>query len=97
MAQEPHQIKHDSASVDTAPSSSPATREIRSQIEHTREEMGQTIDAIQARLSPSRLMTDAKQTVKEATVGRVKRLAATTNGALGHREGGSFDAKGCSE
>lgn len=56
--------------------SAPTTDEIRSQIEHTRAEMSQTIDAIQARLSPSRLVTDAKQTVKDATIGRVKRLAA---------------------
>ena len=54
----------------------PTSDEIRSQIEHTRAEMSQTIDAIQARLSPSRLVTDAKQTVKDATIGRVKRLAA---------------------
>jgi Protein of unknown function (DUF3618) len=93
MAQEPNQVEQDSAPADTAPSSSPATREIRSQIEHTRAEMSQTIDAIQARLSPSRLMTDAKETVKEATVGRVKRFAAKTAGALGNGERGSLDAK----
>jgi hypothetical protein len=33
--------------------------------------MSETIDAIQARLRPGRLMTDAKQSVKHATVGRV--------------------------
>jgi hypothetical protein len=93
MAPEPNQVKQDSASADMAPSSSPATREIRSQIEHTREEMSQTIDAIQTRLSPSRLMTDATETVKEATVGRVKRLAAKTSGTLGNGEGRTFDAK----
>jgi hypothetical protein len=93
MAQEPNQVMQDSASGGAAPSSSPATREIRSHIEQTRAEMSETIDAIQARLSPSRLMTDAKQTAKAATVGRVKRFAAKTNGALGGREGRSFDAK----
>jgi hypothetical protein len=49
-------------------------------------EVSQTIDSIQARLSPRRLMTDAKQTVKDATVGRVKRLA--------HRGRNGFTAPG---
>jgi hypothetical protein len=53
------------------------TTDIRAQIERTRAEMSQTIDAIEERLSPARLMNDAKQSVKDATVGRVKRLAAT--------------------
>lgn len=54
----------------------PTTDEIRSQIEQTRAEISQTIDAIQTRLSPGRLVADAKQTVKDATIGRVQRLAA---------------------
>jgi hypothetical protein len=46
-------------------------------MERTRAEMSQTIDAIQERLSPARIMSEAKQSVKDATVSRVKRLAAT--------------------
>jgi hypothetical protein len=52
--------------------------------------MSETIDAIQARLSPSRLVAGAKETVKEATVGRLKGLtqrAASEGGACG--DGGS--------
>lgn len=64
MAQVPHQIERES------------TQQLRSQIEHTRAEMSETIDAIQGRLSPGRLMTDAKETVKEAAVDRAKRVAA---------------------
>jgi hypothetical protein len=44
--------------------------------------MSDTIDAIQARLSPSRLMTDAKQTIRDATVGRVTRFASRSNGEV---------------
>jgi hypothetical protein len=57
--------------------------EIRAQIERTRAEMSQTIDAIQERLSPARLMSEAKHSVKDATVGRVKRLAATMTVSAG--------------
>jgi Protein of unknown function (DUF3618) len=65
MAQEPNTMTGDPA----------AATEIRSQIEQTRAEMSDTIDAIQSRLNPSRFMTDAKVAVKDATIGRVKRLA----------------------
>jgi hypothetical protein len=87
MAQESNQIARDpvadaptSSDATTPPSATPT--EIRAQIEHTRAEMSQTIDAIQARLSPSRVVAEAKETVKDATVGRVKRLARGTRGAF---------------
>jgi ElaB/YqjD/DUF883 family membrane-anchored ribosome-binding protein len=38
----------------------------------TRAEMSETIDAIQAKLSPQHLMQEAKDTVRDATVGKVK-------------------------
>ena len=63
------------------------TAEIRSQIEHTRAELGQTIDAIQDRLSPRRVVQEAKENISDATIGRAKRLASrvsdavTTNGS----------------
>jgi len=78
VSRDPRGTVHTSAS--TEPSPAPTTDELRSRIEETRAELSDTIDAIQDRLSPSRLMTQAKATVKEATVGRVKNLAhrATT-------------------
>jgi hypothetical protein len=89
MAADTNEVDRNSAEsqsqAETAPS--PATTEIRAQIEHTRAEMSETIDAIQARLTPSRLISDAKESVKDATVGRVKRLAATT----GNGGGGSMN------
>ena len=49
------------------PTSAPTSDDIRSDIEQTRGEMSGTIDAIQARLSPRRLVSDAQEQVKEAT------------------------------
>jgi hypothetical protein len=60
MAQDPNQV---------------STAEIRSNIERTRAELGHTIDVIQDRLSPRRVMNDAKATISDATLGRAKRLA----------------------
>jgi hypothetical protein len=51
------------------------TRDVRSQIERTRVELGRTIDEIQDRLSPRRIIHDAKDTLSDATIGRAKRLA----------------------
>jgi Protein of unknown function (DUF3618) len=73
-------IQTANASADGVPSA-PTSDEIRSQIEHTRAEMSDTIDAIQTRLSPKRVLPDAKDTVAEATVGRVKRLTQRANGS----------------
>jgi hypothetical protein len=60
--------------------------QLQSQIEQTRAEMSDTIDAIQSRLSPKRVLAEAKDSVTEATVARLKRLkvqaGATGNGAL---------------
>jgi ElaB/YqjD/DUF883 family membrane-anchored ribosome-binding protein len=46
--------------------------EIRADIEETREEMGGTLDELGERLDPNRLMNDAKQNVRDATIGRVE-------------------------
>src|SRR4051812_27126027 len=47
------------------------TEAIREDIEHTRAQMSGTIEEIQERLSPTRLVNEAKETVREATVGKV--------------------------
>jgi ElaB/YqjD/DUF883 family membrane-anchored ribosome-binding protein len=46
--------------------------QIREDIEQTRAQMSGTIDEIQERLSPKRLVNEAKETVRDATVGKVK-------------------------
>lgn len=44
----------------------------RTEIERTRADMSETVDAIQGRLSPENLKEQAKDRVKEATVGKAK-------------------------
>lgn len=50
---------------------------IRAEIEQTRAEMSETIDAIQDRLRPQHIMEQAKETVRDATVGRIKDMASS--------------------
>ncbi len=50
------------------------TERIKAEIEDTRAEMGQTINEIQERLSPEHLMDQVKETVREATIGKVERV-----------------------
>ena len=69
-----------------------STTRIRSDIERTREDMSETIDEIQERLSPATLAAQAKEAVKEQTVGRVKQAArgvgeTASNTAEGVKEG----------
>lgn len=52
----------------------PNTEQLRAEIEDTRAEMSQTINEIQERLSPDNLMQQAKDTVREATIGKVERV-----------------------
>jgi len=59
----------------TVPPSSDRTEAIRHDIEQTRAEMTETINAIEERLSPSALKEQAKARVREATVGRVEHMA----------------------
>ena len=98
MGEESNQVSRDLAPDAQSPAApvpppSATTDEIREQIELTRAEMSQTIDAIQERLSPSRLASDAKESVKEATVGRVRRLATATSGAFGNGTRASLGAR----
>jgi ElaB/YqjD/DUF883 family membrane-anchored ribosome-binding protein len=48
---------------------------IRSEIERTRAEMSETLNAIQYRLSPDYLRGQAREKVRDATVGRAKHMA----------------------
>jgi ElaB/YqjD/DUF883 family membrane-anchored ribosome-binding protein len=69
------------------------TRELRSEIDRTRGEMSETIDAIQDRLSPRNVVSRAADSVKEATVGRVRQMAHTVHDRMpssGNEWGGGF-------
>ena len=50
------------------------TEQLRADIEDTRADMTQTINEIQERLSPEHLMDQAKEAVREATIGKVERV-----------------------
>jgi len=65
----------DSAAASAGDDQDQSTEEpeqIRAQIEDTRAEMSSTIDAIQEKLNPDNLKEQAKDAVREATVGRVE-------------------------
>ena len=51
--------------------------QIKAGIEDTRADMSQTINEIQERLSPEHLMGQVKETVREATIGKVERVMDT--------------------
>ena len=51
------------------------TREIRQEISDTQRDLAETIGAIQEKLSPSNMVSDAKDRLKEATTERIKDMA----------------------
>jgi ElaB/YqjD/DUF883 family membrane-anchored ribosome-binding protein len=51
------------------------TREIRSEIDQTRDDISETIDAIQDRLAPRNVASRAAGSVREATMGKVRQMA----------------------
>jgi ElaB/YqjD/DUF883 family membrane-anchored ribosome-binding protein len=50
----------------------------RADIEATRQRMGDTLEELGARLNPNRLKQQAKDKVRDATIGRVQTMAQTT-------------------
>ncbi len=64
--------KHDQPANDAE--TDPEAERIVSEIEETRTEMGATIDQIGHRLQPQTIASDAKDKIREATVGRVERI-----------------------
>jgi len=65
----------DTASDDALDESGARTREIRSEIDRTRDDISETIDAIQDRLSPRNVVSRAADSVREATIGKVREMA----------------------
>ncbi len=59
------------------------TEQIKAEIEDTRAEMSQTINEIQERLSPEHLMGQVKETVREATIGKVERVMDKVGETIG--------------
>jgi ElaB/YqjD/DUF883 family membrane-anchored ribosome-binding protein len=70
------------------------TREIRSEIDQTRADMSETIDAIQERLRPGNIVSHATESVRDKTVGKVKEMANSARerfSAEGGRQGRGGD------
>jgi ElaB/YqjD/DUF883 family membrane-anchored ribosome-binding protein len=64
---------------------------IRADIEQTRAAMGDTLNAIQERLSPERLKAQAKESIREATIGRVEKMARKAGDKAGDTGRGLLD------
>jgi len=64
----------------------------RQRIEQTRAQMGSTIDAIEERLSPSRLAQEAKTAVKDATVGSAQQAVSNITDSASNAGGSFVDA-----
>jgi hypothetical protein len=61
------------------PDSDRRARELRAEIEQTREEMSETIDAIQEKLRPGNVVAEATERVKNATTERVKNMVGSAS------------------
>jgi hypothetical protein len=70
----PESVTFGQPDVQAAARADGTTDQIRGDIEETRAQMSGTIDAIQERLSPRRLVNQATETVRDAAVGKVKDL-----------------------
>ncbi len=58
------------------------TEQLRAEIEDTRADMTQTINEIQERLSPENLVGQVKETVREATIGKVENFVGQVGETL---------------
>jgi len=82
-------------SVSATDSTEGNTEQIKAEIEQTRSEMSETIEAIQDRLSPSRMLDRAKDSVREATVetvDKVKNVASRAGSSVGDVAGQTREA-----
>jgi ElaB/YqjD/DUF883 family membrane-anchored ribosome-binding protein len=64
---------------------------IHGDIEQTRSQMSETIDAIQERLSPQHLVAEAKASVRDATIGRVEHMVDSARTSAQQAGGGFVD------
>ena len=74
------------ATIDSELNEDASVEEIRADIEHTRAEMSETIEAIQEKLSPEHIKERVQAKVHDATIGKVQHLADAARekfGAIG--------------
>jgi len=74
----------DLATTGADPSASDDPEQIREQIERTRDDMSQTLDELQQRLSPQNLAQQARDTVRDATVGKVQQMVESAGTTAAH-------------
>ena len=67
---------------------------IKADIEDTRAELGQTLNEIQERLSPEHVMDQVKETVREATIGKVERVMERVNEKISNVTEPAMEAMG---
>ena len=65
-------------SRDAEPNGAASASAIRADIERTRERLGATVEALGAQLNPSNLKQRVKDSVREATIGKVQHMATNT-------------------
>ena len=78
----------DEQNTGVAAASEPRTREIRAEIEQTREDMSETVNAIQERLRPGNIAANAADSVRHAARSN-RRVAAWPTVDLTSRSTGS--------
>jgi ElaB/YqjD/DUF883 family membrane-anchored ribosome-binding protein len=71
-------------SMDDEIASDPQVEAIVVEIDETRDEMSATVEQIGDRLDPRNVVADAKQTVRDATVGKVEDMAQTATEMIGN-------------
>jgi ElaB/YqjD/DUF883 family membrane-anchored ribosome-binding protein len=67
------------------------TAAIRADIERTRARLGVTVEALGAQLNPSHLAQRAKDSLREATIGKVQHMASNTKARIGETGRGLAD------
>jgi hypothetical protein len=75
----PHAASTPGASSDDGGDVEAQTRELRQEIEQTREELAETVEAIQEKLTPRRLVASATDRVKNAATERVREMVDTAS------------------
>jgi vacuolar-type H+-ATPase subunit H len=76
MAEKTNELRERAAAYTASPTvSSNEPEGIRAQIKQTRAQMGHTIDEIQARLSPEHIKQQTQEAIREATIGKVEKMA----------------------
>jgi len=77
-----------------AEGSDPDTARIRRDIDETREELSETIDAIQEKLKPANIVSSATDTIKQATTERVRHMTQSAGHAASNMLYGSRQRSG---